>query len=101
MRRLYRMLRRNLDEPEALSAYFISIVAAPSDLPPMGEVLPVAAAGSCITLTDEFGHATRVVIDPDDVGELPKREGYRASTTPEAAALILGTAVEPSPKAAF
>ena len=88
MRRLYRMLRRNLDEPEALSAYFISIVAAPSDLPLMREVLPVVVAGSCITLADEFGQATQVVIDPDDVGALPKREGYAASVTPQATALI-------------
>lgn len=88
IRRLYRMVRRNLDEPEALSAYFISIVAAPSDLPLMEESLPVVKAGSCVTLTDEFGNITRVVIDPDDVGELPKREGYAASSTPQAAALL-------------
>ena len=29
-----------------------------------------------------------MVIDPDDVGELPKREGYAASATPQAAALL-------------
>jgi hypothetical protein len=52
----------------------------------------VVAAGSCVTLTDEFGHSTRVVIDPDNVGELAKREGYAASATPQAAALM-GAAV--------
>lgn len=88
MRRLYRMLRRNLDEPEALSAYFISIVAAPGELPLMEEKLPAVASGSCIALVDEFGQATRFVIDPADVGELPKREGYSEATAPQAAALL-------------
>lgn len=54
----------------------------------MEEALPVVAAGSCVTLIDEFGRVTRVVIDPDDVGELPRREGYATSTTPQAAALL-------------
>lgn len=88
MRRLYRMLRRNLDEPEALSAYFISVVGAPSELPLMEEALPAVVPGSCVTLIDEYGHPTRLVIDPLDVGELPKREGYSDRATPQAAALL-------------
>jgi len=88
MRRLYRMLRRNLDEPEALSAYFISIVAAPGELPLMEEKLLAVASGSCITLVDEFDQPTRFVIDPTNVGELPKREGYSEAVAPQAAALL-------------
>lgn len=88
MRRLYRMLRRNLDEPEALSAYFISIVAAPGELPLMEEELPAVAPGSCISLVDEFGQPTRLVIDPANVGELPRREGYSDAAAPQAAALL-------------
>ncbi|WP_312806943.1 PIN domain-containing protein [Comamonas sp.] len=78
MRRLYRMVRLNLDEPEALSAYFISVVAAPGNLPCMSEAMPAIAPGSWVSLRDEFGHVTRLVIDPADVGDLPKREGYAA-----------------------
>ena len=92
MRRLYRMLRRNLDEPEALSAYFISVVAAPGKLPLMDEKLTAAIPGSCVTLVDEFGQATQLVIDPADVGELPKRAGYSDSAAPQAA-VLLGTVV--------
>ncbi len=92
MRRLYRMLRRNLDEPEALSAYFIFIVGAPGELPLMEEKLAAVAPGSCVELVDEFGQPTRLVIDPSDVGELPKREGYSDGAAPQAAAL-LGAAV--------
>ncbi|MDH6167611.1 tetratricopeptide (TPR) repeat protein [Variovorax boronicumulans] len=87
MRRLYRMVRRNLDEPEALSAYLISVVAASANLPYMSEVLPAVAAGCCVSLRDEFGHVTRVVLDPSDVGDLPKREGYAASDSTYAVAL--------------
>jgi tetratricopeptide (TPR) repeat protein len=88
MRRLYRMLRCNLDEPEALSAYFISIMGAPGELPLMKEELPEVASGSCIALVDEFGQSTRLVIDPANVGELPKRAGYSEAAAPLAAALL-------------
>ncbi|WP_343606423.1 hypothetical protein [Roseateles sp.] len=88
MRRLYRMLRSNLDEPEALSAYFISVVAAPGKLPLMDENLPAVMPGSCVTLVDEFGHPTQLVIDPSDVGQLPKRAGYADQAAPEAAAML-------------
>jgi tetratricopeptide (TPR) repeat protein len=88
MRRLYRMLRQNLDEPEALSAYFISIVAGPGELPNMEEHLPEVGAASVVTLVDEHGHSTRLVIDPSDVGALPKRDGFSKHAAPQAAALM-------------
>jgi len=88
MRRLYRMLRNNLDEPEALSAYFISIMGTPGELPLMETQLPAVASGSCVALVDEFGQSTQLVIDPANVGELPKREGYSDAAAPQAAALL-------------
>ncbi len=103
MRRLYRMLRRNLDEPEALSAYFISILGTPGELPLMEEELPTVTSGSCIALVDEFGQSTRLVIDPANVGELPTREGYSEAPAPLATALlgaVVGQQVD-SPALAF
>lgn len=88
MRRLYRMLRSNLDEPEALSAYFLSIMGAPGELPLMEEELPAVGPGSYIALVDEFGQPTRFIIDPADVGELPKREGYSEAAVSPAAELL-------------
>lgn len=88
MRRLYRMVRSNLDEPEALSAYFLSIVGAPTELPLMETELPVVTPGSCIALIDEFGQPTSLVIDPTDVGGLPKREGYSDVIATTSAALL-------------
>lgn len=97
MRRLYRMVRKNMDEPEALSAYFISIVAGRTDLPSMEAELPAVVPGSSVTLQDEFGHAVEVVIDPDDVGELPNREGFLSTESAQAVALkwsVPGQAVD-------
>jgi tetratricopeptide (TPR) repeat protein len=97
MRRLYRMLRSNLDEPEALSAYFISIMGAPDKLPLMEPTMPAVAAGTCVALVDEFGQSTQLVIDPAALGELPKRDGYSDAAAPQAAALlraIVGQQVE-------
>lgn len=88
MRRLYRMLRRNMDEPEAFSAYFIAIVGGPGDLPMMEDELAAVALGTHVALLDEFGNHTRLVIDPANVGELPKREGYSDGASPQATALL-------------
>lgn len=68
MRQLYRMLGRNLDEPEALSAYFLTFVGTPGELPLMEEELPTVASGSFIALVDEFGQATQLVIDSAILG---------------------------------
>ena len=88
MQRLYRMVRCNLDEPEALSAYFIAMVAGPQNLPLMGDTLTTVVPGTAVTLQDEFGHSVEVVIDPVDKGEFPKREGYFSHTAPQAIAMI-------------
>lgn len=88
LRRLYRLVRQNFDEPEALSAYFIGIMAAPFGLPLMEETLPSVVAGSSLTLVNDVGHELQVVIDPSDVGTLQKRNDFLQLDSPEAAALI-------------
>lgn len=97
LRRLYRMARVNFDEAEALSAYFLSIVTGPADLPLMNEKLQVVVVGSAVTLVDEQGHTFQVIVDPDHVADAPKREGFYAPTSEEAIALLgaeLGQAVD-------
>lgn len=97
LRRLYRTARVNFDEAEALSAYFLAIVAGPADLPMMDEKLPAVAAGSAVTLVDEQGLTFQVIIDPDHVADAPKRESFYAPGSKEAVALLgakLGQAVD-------
>lgn len=88
IRRLYRMARRNMDEPEALSGYFICIVGGPPDLPLLEANLPTVSAGSAVTLEDEFGHILEVAFDPADIGELPHRDSFLAIDSPQARALL-------------
>jgi tetratricopeptide (TPR) repeat protein len=88
LRRLYRLVRQNFDEPEAFSAYYIGIIAAPIRLPLMEETMPAAVAGSSLTLVNDVGHELQVVIDPSDVGTLPKRTHFLKPDSSEAAALI-------------
>ncbi|MFZ1546594.1 MAG: hypothetical protein WAT12_05775 [Candidatus Nitrotoga sp.] len=88
LRRLYRLVRQNFDEPEAFSAYFIGIMTAPLGLPLMEESLKVVAAGSSLTLVSDTGHELQVAIDPSDVGNLPKRTNFLQPDTPEAIALL-------------
>jgi tetratricopeptide (TPR) repeat protein len=88
LRRLYRLVRQNFDEPEALSAYFISIMAAPNELPLMENALSIVVAGDSLTLMDDVGHELKVVIDPSDVGVLPRRTNFLQPDSLEAAALI-------------
>ena len=88
MRRLYRLVRENYDDPEAFSAYFIGIVAARHDLPMMDDVMPSVVAGSSVTLLDEYGQEQRIIIDPPDVGALPKRDGFISYGSSEATALL-------------
>jgi len=54
----------------------------------MEEGLPTVVSGSSVTLVDEHGQTTRLVIDPSDVGALPKRDGFSTKESPQAAALM-------------
>src|SRR5450830_519020 len=72
-------------------------MGAPGKLPFMEATLPAVASGSCVALVDEFGQSTQLVIDPTNVGELPKREGYSDAAALQATALlgaIVGQQVE-------
>ena len=88
LRRLYRMVRQNFDEPEAFSAYFISVLSGSSNLPLMEEALPTVIVGSSVSLVDEAGAELQVAIDPHDVGALPKKSGFIPPDSPEALALL-------------
>lgn len=88
LRRLYRLVRQNFDEPEAFSSYFIAIMAAPHRLLPLEEMPSAVVAGSSLTLVDDVGHELQVVIDPADVGLLPKRTHFLQPDSSEAAALM-------------
>ena len=88
LRRLYRLVRQNFDEPEALSAYFIGIMAAPNVLPMMEDSLTAVVAGSALTLVNDVGHELQVVIDPADVAVFSKRTNFLQSDSPEAVAII-------------
>lgn len=88
LRRLYRTARVNFDEAEALSAYFLTIVTGPADLPLMNKELPAVVVGSAVTLVNEQGHTFQVIIDPGHVADAPKREGFYAPASEEAIALL-------------
>jgi tetratricopeptide (TPR) repeat protein len=88
MRRLYRLVRANMDEPEALSAYFISIMGSPGPLPYMETNWATVEEGSAVTLSDGVGPPVQIVIDPASVGPLPKRDGYCDLASPIAQALL-------------
>ncbi|WP_168560628.1 hypothetical protein [Rhizobacter sp. SG703] len=80
MLRLYGMFRRNLDDVDAASAYFIAIVAGPQDLPFMEEELTKVQPGSAVTLKNELGGTVTLSIDPEGLPDLPAREGMVAPT---------------------
>ncbi|SFF03357.1 hypothetical protein SAMN05428977_10446 [Nitrosomonas sp. Nm166] len=88
LKRLYRLLRQNFDEPEVFSAYFISIITAPTELPLMEDSLMEVVPGSALVLIDDLGHELQVVIDPSDTGILAKRTNFFQSDSSEGSALI-------------
>ena len=88
LRRLYRLLRQNLDDPAAFSAYFISIMTAPTELPLMEDSLLEAIPGSALILADDFGHELKVVIDPNNVGNLANRTDFFKPDSSEGQALV-------------
>lgn len=75
MRRLFGMFRRNLDDVNAASAYFIAIVAGPKELPFMEEELAEVQAGSAVTLKSELGETVTLSLDPEGLADLPVRDG--------------------------
>lgn len=92
MRRLFGMFRRNLDDVDAASAYFIAIVAGPQELPFMEEELPEVQPGSTATLKNQLGEEVILSLDPEGLADLPVREGMVALSS-DIARSLLGTAV--------
>ena len=88
MRRLYRMLRSNLDDPEALSRYFLCLVASREDLPWMDLTRQIVSDGTALHLRDAYGRTANIVIDPADMRDLPPREGFTQADSELSKALI-------------
>lgn len=85
--RLYRLARRNLDDPDALSAYLVSLLNATNlDFDISSECV---SAGSFVEFEDvQSGARETLVIDPSDAGPLPRRDGFMTQGEPEAVAFI-------------
>lgn len=92
MKRLYSLFRRNLDDANAASAYFITIVAGPPELPFMEDMLAETRPGSTITLRNELGQTVTLSVDPDGLTDMPSRDGFVAPMS-ETARGLLGIAV--------
>lgn len=96
LRRLYRLTRRNWDEPEAFSAYLINFLIG--KLPPIDASSNPVGPGCSVTVEEQdTGYSETIVIDPEDVGALPKRDGFYSTTDPDVAALfgkVCGDVVE-------
>lgn len=87
LRRLYRLVRRNLDEPEAFSAYLINFLTG--KLPPFEDAPSTVVPGCCVSVEDaEGGNAETIVLDPVDVGSLPKRDGFFSPDDHEVGSLL-------------
>lgn len=87
LRRLYRLLRRNLDEPEAFSAYLVNFMTG--RLPPLDDA-PMRVTPGCLVEFEEAegGRREMVVLDPADVGALAKRDGFLPPDDPDAAPFL-------------
>jgi transcription elongation GreA/GreB family factor len=87
MRRLYRLARRNMDDPEALAAYLINLLIA--RVPPIGAAPAIVAAGCAVDVVEADGERQEtMVLDPTDAGPLPKRDGFVSPEEPEAVAMM-------------
>src|SRR5690606_35910968 len=91
MRRLYSMFRRNLDDINAASCYFIAIVAGPPNLPFMEDALTEVCLGTAVTLKNDLGQSLTFALDPGDFADLPHREDFLAVTSETARALLGAT----------
>jgi len=86
LRRSYRLARRNLDEPEAISAYMINFLTG--KLPPFDRAPSEIAQGCSASLQDKDGSIETVILDPADAGSLPKRDGFFSAEDPDVASLL-------------
>lgn len=86
LRRLYRLLRENMDEPESYAAFLINFMIG--KLPEIDPAPQTVGAGCYVTVKDADGRVETFGIDPEGMGDLPKRGGYHPAGSEEALALI-------------
>jgi hypothetical protein len=77
IRRLYRMMRLNMHDPSAASAYMTCMYMC-AGTGELGEATAVAA-GTSVKLVDDAGAASIVNIDMSDVGDLPPNADFQAA----------------------
>lgn len=101
VRRLYRLFRIHMDELEAASAYFVSIINARDTLPDMDESVDTVAPGTTVELQEEHGGSLIVSIDPNGTAPLPARTGFFSADAENIVPLLglrVGASVDlPSP----
>lgn len=84
--RLYRLLRSNLDEPEAHSAYLLNFLMG--HLPEIDRCPESVGSGCHVVFEDSDGRTESLTIDPAELLGLPKRSGFAEFDSGEAAPFI-------------
>lgn len=74
LRRLYRLVRRNPDNPNALSSYLLSLLT--NRIPSLESSPTSVSHGCCCVFEDGDGRQDSFVIDPLDCDGLPERTGF-------------------------
>lgn len=87
LKRLYRMIRKNMHDPDAASGYLMCLMMS-RELPGLEPALErVSAASSCTLLADD-GRQMVVNIDPDGLADLPPLANYLPPESKLAQALM-------------
>ena len=86
LRRLYRLLRTNMDDPEAHSAYLVNFLIG--SLPEIEESPRRIAAGCYFTFVDREQRSETWGLDPEGMDDLPKRDCYLPAWAAEAAPFL-------------
>lgn len=87
LRRLYRLVRSNMDEPEAYSDYLNRYFT--SKLPQFEDSATQVTPGCVITILDETGsNQEKIVIDPVEISNMPKRDGFFPPDDPDVSLFI-------------
>lgn len=88
MMRLYRLFRRNMEDPDAAVGYMMVMLMGPEGLPWMEVTLPTAVPGCSCCLEDERGQQIHLTIDPEAAGDLPRSTEFVRSADDRARDLI-------------
>ena len=88
LRRLYRLLRTNMDDPEAHSAYLVNFLIG--GIPKIEESPDRIADGCCFTFVDSEQRCETWCLDPEGLDDLPKRDGYLPARSAEVAPFLGG-----------